>query len=144
MHSSRTSCFGTLLRMSHPDRACGACELQRKSEAWGPLARLDTAGGLEPACMHRVSPVPIYLACQLVRLLINTSRACRCHEIFVARSSTSESRRLGPRAGGELESYALFVPRECGEAGVYILILSDTNWVWRAKGKARGPQSMSQ
>ena len=27
-----------------------------------------------------------------------------------------------PSSWGELESYASFVPRECGEAGVYVLI----------------------
>ena len=83
MHGSRMSCFSTLLHMSRPDRACSACGLQRKSEVWGPLATLDAAGRLELACMHRVSPVLIYWACQLVGLLINTLRTHWRHEIFV-------------------------------------------------------------
>ena len=49
-----------------------------------PSAGLDAVGGLEPACMRGASPVLIYRACQLVGLLITTSRARRRDKIFVA------------------------------------------------------------
>ena len=67
--------------------------------------------------------------CQLAGLLINTSRARRRDEIFVAGGVEHVGVALTQPSSGEggLESYASFVPHECGEAGVYVLILSDAN-----------------
>ena len=65
-------------------------------------------GGLEPACVRGASPMLIYRACQLVGLLINTWRARRCDEIFVASGIEHvEVALTRPSSGeGELESYA--------------------------------------
>ena len=79
--------------------------------------------------MRGTPPVLIYGACQLAGLLINTSRARRRDETFVANGVEHVGVALTQLSsgGGELQSYAPFVPHECGEAGVYILISSDEN-----------------
>jgi len=74
-------------------------------------------------CLCGASPVLIDRVCQLVGLLINTSRACWRDEIFFASGfehvEVVLARLSSGGGGGELESYASFVQRGADAVGVF-------------------------